>query len=207
MENLITQAAKLLKNGGVISLPTETVYSLSVKALDDAAVRSIYNLKGRPQNNPLSLFVGSVAAAREMVIFNKHAEILAEAFFPGAITLVLPLREHARLSEFINVGLKTLAVRMPQHQLTLDVLNNVDFPVVGTSANPSGMPPATSAAEVYEYFPGMVDMVLDGGSCDIGLASTIIDLSKDTPLILRQGSILVTQIEEKLGCRVANSIK
>jgi len=203
MENLITQAAKSLKNGGVISLPTETVYSLSVNACDDMAVERIYKLKGRPQDNPLALLVGSVDAAQQMVIFNKNAEILAEAFFPGAITLVLPRKQNKKISKLVNVGLTTLAVRMPKHKMALDVLNNVDFPVVGTSANPSGLPAATNSDMVHEYFRDMVDIVLDGGNCDIGVASTIVDVSNDVPIILRQGSISAAQLEDKLGCKVA----
>lgn len=203
MEKLITQAARLLESGGIISLPTETVYSLSVNACNDSAVERIYKLKGRRQDNPLSLLVGNIQNACEMVNINKHAEILMEAFFPGSLTLVLPRRKNTKISKLFNEGFETLAIRMPRHVAALEVLNAVNFPVVGTSANPSGLLPATNAETVVKYFSHKVDLIIDGGVCDIGVASTILDLSGDSPMILRQGSITAIQIEEKIGCRVA----
>lgn len=202
MEKLITQAAKLLGNGGIVSLPTETVYSLSANAYNDIAVEKIYKLKGRKQNNPLSLLVGSIRDADEIVSFNKHAEILMEAFFPGSLTLVLPRRKNTKISKLVNEDLNTLAVRMPNHATTLAVLNAVNFSVVGTSANPSGLLPATNADSVEKYFSKTVDMIIDGGSCDVGIASTILDLSRDLPIIIRKGSISALQIKEKLGFMV-----
>ena len=199
MENIIKQAAKYLQEGMVISLPTETVYSLSVNACDNNAVGNLYNIKGRRKNNPLALFISNIKQAEEIVEFNKNARILAEEFLPGSLTLILPKKENKMLSPLINEGLQTIAVRMPKHNLTLDILNNVDFPVVGTSANPSGMAPATCANEVKSYFPDPLAMIIDGGKSEVGIASTILDLSKNNPEILRQGSVTKQQIEQKLG--------
>lgn len=198
MEELITQAVKYLKNSGVISLPTETVYSLSANACDDKAIERIYQLKGRSKENPLALLVGSIASAMEMVEFSREAEILAEKFFPGPLSLILPKKSNIRISNIVNEGLDSLAVRMPNHKTTLEILNAVDFPVVGTSANPSGAKPATCASEVSGYFNGMLDLIVDGGNSDIGIASTIIDLTKPDYVILRQGSISEKQIRDSL---------
>lgn len=204
MEDLITQAANYLKTGSVVSLPTETVYSLSANATNSSAIERVYQLKGRKQDNPLALLVGSMERARKIVQFNQHAEILAETFFPGALTLILQKQPKSGISAVVNDGLETLAVRMPKHNTTLAILNAVDFPVVGTSANPSGHAPATTASEVIEYFGDKVDMVIDGGKSDIGTASTIIDLSSTNPVILRQGFISAAQIGKLLGVRVRN---
>lgn len=198
MEEIITQAVKYLKNSGVISLPTETVYSLSANACDDKAVERVYQLKGRNKENPLALLVGSIASALEMVEFSPEAKILAEKFFPGPLTLVLPKKNNIRLSHIVNEGMESLAVRMPNHKTTLEILNALDFPVVGTSANPSGLPPAACAHEVAGYFNGKLDLIVDGGNCDIGIASTILDLTKPGYLILRQGSISEKQIRDVL---------
>jgi L-threonylcarbamoyladenylate synthase len=202
MNNLITQAATSLAQGGLISLPTETVYSLSVNAYSDNAVKNIYKLKGRKQDNPLALLVGNIETAREMVVFNKYSEMLADAFFPGSLTLILPKQKNTKISKFVNEGLNTLAVRMPANKTTLAILNMVDFPVIGTSANPSGLPPATNAQMVNKYFPEMLDLIIDEGNCEVGVASTILDLCGDIPTIIRHGYITIAQIEEQLGCKV-----
>lgn len=202
MEKIIKQATKYLKNGDIVSLPTETVYSLSANACDDDAIEKIYNIKGRRKDNPLALFIGNLGQARDLVYFNPYAEMLAEAFFPGPISLILKKRLGINISKFVNEGIDTLSVRMPNHRQTLDVLNYVTFPVVGTSANPSGLPPAVDAAGVRKYFPGV--NVVDGGVSDIGIASTIIDLSVVMPRILRQGSVTKAQIEEKLQIKIAD---
>ncbi len=140
MQVLITQAVKLLANSGVVSLPTETVYSLSADARNDAAVQKIYQLKGRRQDNPLALLIGSVDMAEKMVNFNEFAKILITQFCPGALTLVLQKKSNTGISKFVNEDLTTLAVRMPAHAITLAILNACNFPVIGTSANPSGLP-------------------------------------------------------------------
>lgn len=201
MEELITQAAKCLKRGGVVSLPTETVYSLSANAQDGAAVERIYQLKGRRKENPLALLVGSVAMAMKMVEFNNYAEKLAQEFFPGPLTLVLPKKNNIAISSVVNEGLSSLAVRMPLHKTTLEILNSVDFPVVGTSANPSGEPPATNQLQVRGYFGNKVDLIIDGGQAALGIASTIINLTGEVPSILREGSITKKQVEEVLGLK------
>lgn len=206
MEKIITQAAKYLQNGSVISLPTETVYSLSANALSNDAIEEIYKIKGRRKENPLALLVGNIEQARRIVEFNSYAEILAEEFFPGPLSLILKKRRNISISPFINEGLETLAVRMPSHADALAVLNAVDFPVVGTSANPSGLPPAINAQQVNDYFPN-IDMVIDGGVANIGIASTIIDLSGEVPIILRQGSVTSLQIEGKLQIKIADSAR
>ncbi len=202
MEDIITQAAKFLKDGGVVSLPTETVYSLSVNALDDSAVQKIYQLKGRRRDNPLALFVGNLGQAAQIVKFNKYAEILAEAFLPGPLTIILPRKQNTPIAPSVNEGLNTLAVRMPQNETTLAILNKVNIPIVGTSANPSGLQAAINAMQVKDYFLNSLDMIVDDGNAMIGVASTILDLNSDIPRILRQGSILREQLEEKLKLRI-----
>lgn len=195
MEEQVTQAANFLKNGDVVSLPTETVYSLSANAADSAAVDKIYKLKGRKQENPLALLVSSAEQAKEYVQFNEHAEKLAEAFFPGPLTLVLNKREASVISSNVNEGLETLAVRMPNNNEAIVTLALCNFPVVGTSANPSGMRPAASKEEVQEYFGDRVDFILDSHEPCAGIASTVLDISTPHPVILREGAITKEHIE------------
>ena len=198
MDELITQATNSLKSGEVVSLPTETVYSLSVNASDELAVEKIYLLKGRKKDNPLALLVGSVEQAKNIVQFNENAEKLAEEFFPGPLTIILQKKNNSGISDVVNDGLSTLAVRMPKNDITLNILNSVKFPIVGTSANPSGMPPAASADEVKGYFEDKVGLIIDDGISDIGVASTIVDLSGGQPELLRQGFVSQAQIEDVL---------
>lgn len=194
----IAIAANILKNGGLVAFPTETVYGLGADASDDKAVAAIYAAKGRPSFNPLIAHVASLENAREYVEFDASAERLAAAFWPGALTLVLPLRPTANVSKLVTAGLDTLAVRFPDHPVGQSLLNAVDGAIAAPSANPSGRISPTTADHVLSGLDGKIDAVIDGGSCDVGLESTIVQTGEH-PTLLRAGGIPKEAIEACLG--------
>jgi len=191
-------AADLLRDGGLVAFPTETVYGLGADSLDDVAVARIYEAKGRPSFNPLIAHVASIEMAKRFVVFDDVAERLAAAFWPGALTLVLPLRDGAAVSKLVTAGLPTLAVRMPDHLVASALLAAFDGPISAPSANPSGRVSPTSAAHVLAGLEGRIDAVIDGGPCSVGLESTIVGCGAQ-PALLRAGGIPVEAIEAALG--------
>ena len=189
-ERGIARAAGLLRNSGLVALPTETVYGLAARADEDAAVARIYAAKGRPSFNPLIVHVASLEQAREIAEFPPAAEALARQYWPGPLTLVLPRREDARLAEAVTAGLGTVAIRVPNHPVMRKILNGFDFPLAAPSANRSGFISPTSAAHVLASLDGSIDAVIDGGECVRGLESTIIAVRDDGKLDeLRPGPI------------------
>ena len=190
--------AEVLRHGGLLAFPTETVYGLGADARNGRAVARIYAAKGRPAFNPLIVHVADLQAARALCVFNAEADILADAFWPGALTLVLPLRAGSGISELVTAGLPTLAVRVPDHPLAQALLAAFGGPVAAPSANPSGRISPTTAAHVLAGLDGRIDAVLDGGACPVGLESTIIGFDPG-PALLRAGGLPVEVIAAALG--------
>jgi len=198
----ISAAAEILSNGGLVAFPTETVYGLGGDATNKAAIDNIYKAKGRPRTNPLIVHVKDTQAARSIVGFNETAEKLADAFWPGALTMVLE-RLDGKLCADVSAGLSTAAVRVPNHPVALALLEKADLPIAAPSANRAGRISPTAAGHVVFSLPGPDDtglqMVLDGGPCQIGLESTVIDLTGATPALLRPGGLAVEDIEAVIG--------
>lgn len=199
----IARAARLLQAGQLVSFPTETVYGLGADARQGTAVAAIYEAKGRPSFNPLIAHVHSAEAARRYVAWNDVAEQLAAAFWPGPLTLVLPLREGHGISPLVTAGLETLGVRVPAHPAAQALLRELDGPVAAPSANPSGKISPTTAAHVMAGLDGRIAAILDDGTCDVGLESTIIGLAGPEPVLLRPGGLAAGEIEAVLGRKLA----
>lgn len=189
----IASLADILRRGGLVAVPTETVYGLAGNALDETAVRQIYEVKGRPEIKPLSVMVPNEnAMERWCVDVPRAAHALAGRFWPGPLTVVL--RAGDAVPEITRAGGATLGLRCPDHPLTLSLLREIDFPLAAPSANPSGAPSPKTAEEVLAYFDGQIDAVLDGGRCGIGRESTIVDLSAPPYRILRRGALAQEEV-------------
>ncbi|MBT8155289.1 threonylcarbamoyl-AMP synthase [Epibacterium ulvae] len=195
----LVQAADLLRAGQLVAFPTETVYGLGGSALMGETVAGIYAAKGRPSFNPLIAHVASVDAAKDLVQWSDLAARIAAAFWPGPLTLVLPLREGHGVSSLVTAGLPTLAVRVPAHPTAQRLLSLVGGPVAAPSANPSGRISPTTAAHVHHGLDGKIAAVVDDGPCGVGLESTIVGLAGDAPVLLRPGGLAVEEIETVLG--------
>lgn len=194
----IARAAALLRQGALVAFPTETVYGLGGVATIDAAVRGIYEAKGRPGHNPLIVHVPDLAAAERLAVFDDQARALALAFWPGPLTLVLPLRTGAGLSPRITAGHPTVAIRVPAHPLAQALLRETGLPVAAPSANPSGKISPTTADHVLDGLSGRIAAVLDGGPCAVGVESTI--LAPGTPpRLLRPGGVTAEDLARVLG--------
>jgi L-threonylcarbamoyladenylate synthase len=196
----ISRAAELLREGRLVALPTETVYGLAARADNAAAVAAIYRAKGRPQSNPLIIHVGTLEQAKALAFFGDRAERLAERFWPGPLTLVLPARTDAALAPAVTAGLPTVALRMPAHPVMRAVLSATGSPLAAPSANPSGRVSPTSAAHVLDSLGGRISAVLNGGASEQGLESTIVALREDGRWqLLRPGPIAEASIAALLG--------
>jgi L-threonylcarbamoyladenylate synthase len=185
----IARAGETLRGGGLVAFPTETVYGLGADATQAEAVARIFEAKGRPRFNPLIAHVPDADGARAHAVFDERAERLAAAFWPGALTLVLPRATDCAVASLASAGLDTLAVRVPAHPLAQALLRAVERPVVAPSANASGSLSPTTADHVRESLGARVDMILDGGPCDVGVESTILDLTHTPAVILRPGGV------------------
>ncbi len=195
----VRKAAEILRGGGLVAFPTETVYGLGADATNDRAVARIYEAKGRPQFNPLIAHVSDVEAAFALAEFSGAAHTLAARFWPGPLTLVLPRKAGCSVSLLASAGLPSIALRVPQHSLALELIRETGRPIVAPSANPSGRISPTTAQHVRDGLGNKVDMILDGGPCAVGLESTIVSLLDDTPRLLRAGGLAREKIEETLG--------
>lgn len=195
----LAKAVQLIREGKLVCFPTETVYGLGADATSDAAVAAIFDAKKRDTQNRLALLAGSIAQAEKIAVVDERARLLANHYWPGPLTLILPLKMPSSISSLVTAGSDTIGVRIPNHPVALSLLHALEGPLVGTSANISGMPSAVTASQVAENLGNKVDMIIDGGKCDIGIASTIIDLSLPVPRLLRQGSITTSQIERLVG--------
>ena len=198
----VTRAAELIRGGQLVAFPTETVYGLGGDATDDLAVARIFDAKGRPRFNPLIVHLPDLAAAERVAVFDDIARNVAQAFWPGPLTLVLPLRAGAGLSPLVTAGLSTVAIRVPAHPLARALLRAVGRSVAAPSANPSGRVSPTRAAHVLDGLSGRIAAVLDGGACAVGVESTILGLA-GPPALLRPGGIPAEALEAALGQRLA----
>ena len=198
-------AAGLLRQHQVVAFPTETVYGLGADATSAEAVANIYACKARPQFNPLIIHVRNIDQAEKLGCFTPDAYKLARAFWPGPLTLVLRKQPHCPVDPLALAGLDTIAIRVPNHTVARSLLEAVDFPLAAPSANPSGSLSPTTAQHVDQSLGHKVPMIIDGGSCDVGLESTILDCTEDTITILRQGAITQEEVESTLGHSISQS--
>ena len=191
-------AAEIIKNGGLVAIPTETVYGLGANGLDESAVAKIFEAKGRPQDNPLILHIaGPEEIERYCHHIPKAAYDLAEKFWPGPLTIVLPARRS--VPRRTTGGLDTVAVRCPDSAVTREIIRLAGVPLAAPSANISGKPSTTTAQHVHHDHNGKIDAIVDGGSCRVGVESTIVDLTDARPRLLRPGGITPEQLLEVLG--------
>lgn len=197
----IDHAAELLRRGDLVAIPTETVYGLAANALDEEAVLKIYEAKQRPRFNPLILHLPSLEACEGLVTQIPHAcRRLADRFSPGGLTYLLPRTE--RVPDLVTAGLDRVALRVPAHPMTLDLLNRIDFPLAAPSANPSGYISPTTPGHVLQGLEGRIPYILDGGGCRLGLESTIVGFESDHIALYRYGAVSVEEIEETSGLSV-----
>ncbi|MBL7890585.1 MAG: threonylcarbamoyl-AMP synthase [Bacteroidia bacterium] len=194
----IHKAKTVLLKNDIIAIPTETVYGLAGNAYEEEALKKIYLLKKRPLNNPLIVHIHSLEQLHDVAEeIPEMALHLAKTFWPGPLTLIL--KKRANIPYIVTSGKETVAVRMPGHQLTLDLLQQLDFPLAAPSANPYGSISPTSAAHVEHYFKEQLEVILDGGECERGVESTIIGFLNDQPILYRHGSIALEEIENNIG--------
>jgi len=191
-------AAEILKNGGLVAFPTETVYGLGANALNEAAVHNIFKAKGRPSDNPLIVHIADYTMLDMLVTdIPKKAKLLMDKFWPGPLTIIM--NKTKNVPDVVSGGLKTVAIRMPGNKIAFDLLKKCNIPVAAPSANTSGKPSPTAAQYVIDDMMGRIDAIIDGGSCSVGLESTVIDLTGDIPALLRPGGITYEQLTEVLG--------
>jgi len=191
-------AAEVLRSGGLVAFPTETVYGLGANALDGNAVKNIYKAKGRPSDNPLIVHISSTDSLDKLVRNIPSAAFpLMEAFWPGPLTLIMPRSDI--IPDVITAGLDTVAIRMPSHPIAAALIRKAGVPVAAPSANSSGRPSPTLAKHVIEDLSGKIDVIIDGGSSEIGVESTVLDITVTPPMVLRPGGITLEQLREVLG--------
>jgi L-threonylcarbamoyladenylate synthase len=200
--SLVDNAVTHWREGGLVAIPTETVYGLAADATNGQAIARIYALKSRPQFNPLIVHVADVRAAIRYVEWNDMAERLAEAFWPGPLTLVLKRRARSRISELVSAGGDTLAVRVPAHPVALQLLQAFNGAIAAPSANRSGRVSPTTAQHVRDEFGADAPLIIDGGPCEVGLESTVLDISGEAPVLLRAGAITRQMLEAALNCQL-----
>lgn len=197
---VLHEAGRIIRTGGLVAFPTETVYGLGANALDADAVARIFAAKGRPPDNPLIVHIAATEdierVARPDEETRRRVTALAQRHWPGPLTVIVPKREE--VPEGVTAGLDTVAVRMPDHPVALGLIRAAGVPVAAPSANRSGRPSPTEAAHVLDDLAGRIDMVLDGGVTSIGLESTVLDLSVDPPFVHRPGAVTADQLKETL---------
>ena len=199
IEDKISAAAKILREGGLVGIPTETVYGLAANGLDEKAVKRIFEAKGRPQDNPLILTIpGQQWLPRYCKDIPPLAYVLARKFWPGPLTMILKCRTDV-VPSVITAGLDTVAMRCPNHPVTLAIIREAGIPVAAPSANTSGRPSCTTAQDVLEDMAGKIEGVVDGGPCTVGVESTILDLTCDPPRLLRPGGLPLEALEQLIG--------
>jgi len=195
IQQQVEQAITILKQGGIVACPTDTVYGVGAAINIERAVERVYQIKGRPHSRALPILLAEKYQLAEVSkVVPPLARRLADRFFPGALTIVLPKADS--VSDIVTGGLKTIAVRIADHPIPIAIVRGLGVPIVGTSANLSGSPSALTAEEVRAQLGDRVDMIIDGGRCPGGRESTIIDLTGDTPRILRKGPISLEELRE-----------
>lgn len=193
-ENLAL-AAEIINNGGLVAFPTETVYGLGADGLNETAVKKIYIAKGRPSDNPLILHIQDISEITPLTLeINSTAKKLMDTFWPGPMTLVF--KKSSLIPSVISGGLDTVAIRLPENKIARELIKLAKTPIAAPSANTSGKPSPTKASHVFDDLNGKIDMIIDGGNCDIGLESTVIDVTTISPVILRPGGVTFEDIFE-----------
>lgn len=194
-EDSIAQAADILKSGGIVAFPTDTVYGLGAVCTDDSAVRKLFDAKGRDEGKPLSILVSDISEVGLLALeVPEKAKRLMEKYWPGALTVIL--KKRPEISERISAGKETIGIRMPDLPAAVQLIRKAGHPLAAPSANTSGKRSSVTAEDVKEDLLGKVEMILDGGACPVGVSSTVVDLTGDEPVILREGVITKTMIDE-----------
>lgn len=192
-ENAIDTASKIIKRGGLVAMPTETVYGLAANAFDEAAVKKIFEAKGRPQDNPLIVHVADIKTVDELCLdISDTARKIMNAFWPGPLTVIL--KKRSIIPNIVTCGLDSVGIRFPAHKTAKELILSSGVPLAAPSANTSGRPSPTSAAHVLEDMDGKIDAVLDGGECEIGVESTVLNLTGEHPVILRPGGVTLEEL-------------
>ncbi len=195
----IGQAVARLAKGKLVAIPTETVYGLGADATNDTAVARIFEAKGRPQFNPLIVHFASLEEAMEAVEFNAKAKMLASIFWPGPLTMILQRKKNSDISLLCSAGLSTIAVRIPKHPVAYELIKSLGRPIAAPSANRSGTLSPTTARHVFDSLGDNAGMILAGGKSDVGLESTVVDMTSRTPVLLRPGLITAEDLETHIG--------
>lgn len=195
----LAEAARLIQAGELVAFPTETVYGLGADATNARAVAKIFEAKGRPRFNPLISHVANAAEAQRFVVWNETADRLAAKFWPGPLTLVLPRSIGSEIALLTTAGLDSVAIRVPAHPMALGLIRAAGCPIAAPSANRSGAVSPTRAEHVAESLGGRVSLILDGGPCSVGVESTVLDLTGETPTLLRPGGATREAIEAVIG--------
>jgi L-threonylcarbamoyladenylate synthase len=190
----VKKAAEIIKQGGLVAFPTETVYALACDPYNEHAVRRIYEIKGRGYDKPLSLLANSLRQIEKICYLSPKARSILHHFSPGPITLICNVKEDLNIFCLTNINKKTIGIRIPNHKIALDIIDSVGYPIFATSVNKSGEKAATNASEIINRFEKQIDMIIDGGEVEIGVSSTVVDVTKDEVVILRQGSIKQSEI-------------
>ncbi|MCI1983021.1 MAG: threonylcarbamoyl-AMP synthase [Oscillospiraceae bacterium] len=194
----VETAARILRAGGLVGMPTETVYGLAANALDGKAVAKIFKAKGRPQDNPLIVHISDFSQINRLVeSVPEQAKKLAEAYWPGPMTMIL--KKSSLIPDEVSAGLPTVGIRFPSHPAAQALITAAGVPLAAPSANISGLPSTTTAQHVMRDMDGKIDAVLDGGPCGVGVESTIVTLAADPPRLLRPGGITLNQLRAVLG--------
>lgn len=200
-EASVNKAAELLQAGEIVAIPTETVYGIAASAFDGAAVKKIFEAKGRPQDNPLIVHIDRMEMLEGLVTcVPEGAKALAKAFWPGPLTIIMP--RGPKVADEVCAGLDTVAIRMPSHPVARAVIAASGLPLAAPSANRSGGPSPTIAEDVMADMDGRLPLILDGGACGVGVESTVITLAGEQPMLLRPGFVTKEQLEQVLGCEV-----
>lgn len=196
-EGAVQEAAQILREGGIVVVPTETVYGLAANALDGEAVAKIFKAKGRPQDNPLIVHIADASMLAGVAVVTSCGEKLMRAYWPGPISLVMHKGE--QIPDIVTAGLSTVAVRMPEDVLVREIIRAAGVPVAAPSANLSGKPSPTNARHAFEDMGGRVPLIIDGGPCGVGVESTVVDVTGDVPVVLRPGAVTVEMITDVCG--------
>ncbi len=202
----IKKAAEILQKGGLVGMPTETVYGLSANALNPQAVANIFKAKGRPMDNPLIVHISDFKQIDEFSLAEEipeKAKILANKFWPGPLTIIV--KKGKAIPDEVSAGLDTVAIRLPSHKTARALISQANLPLAAPSANLSGSPSPTSAQHVYNDLNGKIDAIIDGGISDVGLESTVITLAENPPRLLRPGGITKEQLEDAIGTIIVDN--